>query len=313
MEKGLQEESAFREERRHVAFSFLNLSTDSNNYNLFVIVPVAGKEIAVFKKPKYFNWGKTLIEIDIKGTSEDYAPCYPAKHYVINPSACTEKFIPETSWIELRVNRGGKSTFAYLDYKDCDIIPLEEADISEETLYNTAYVNLSERAINNKIKLLAPNILIPIKGYFPYYIDVVVESVIKSIRKVVVVLTKEASVCEQILVPTLVNQLEYKETIRANGHLTVLCSKADNLEEAERMTFETIFNGVEERGSNKTRRGRVRKRRTATRGLTNSEEENGPKKKEKEKKEVKKTPPRKGKLRRKFTPTRELEPLEPEE
>lgn len=295
----------FSKERRHAAYGFLNQGTNPNEYDLFVLVLLEEGKTAVFKEEQHFLSGETSIEIDIVNAENGQTAGNAAKHYLLQPAKNNSVFDPEFCYIEIKVNQEGAPIVADFHYKDCDNAVLAEMEVEEEIVYNTAYVHLAQLEESlGQPAILAPRIIVPVKGQLPSLMEEVTEG--DNILKTVIILNKDEATGKEVLIPEAINQLEYPEIAEANGHFTVMVLQAKNAQEALELLMNAVQGKLTEAQENKTRKARVRKRRTATRYQGDSNQDQG--KQDKDKKDVKKVPPRKGKVRKKYTHTRELGP-----
>lgn len=294
-------------EIKNVGFGYLNQRTETNEYDCFILVPLEVGKTAVFNPPVHALSGETIIDIDIVDADDGQQAAFAKHYYHLKPGLQNPMFNPEFCHIEIKVNLDlNQSNSAFIQYKDADDTDLG-SDMEPDLVYNVAYVYLkvTESVIGAPI-LLSPKILLATKGYALSQIEQIVESTGESIRKTAFLLIKDSSAPTEIKAPAVINQWTYQEMPNIEGHFTAVALKADNAIEGATMLKNEINGTNDPIYLNKTRKGRVRKRRTATRNLAQNDQK---KAEETEKKKEAKPPIRKGKVRKKYTRTRELDPV----
>ena len=301
---------ASQQKQLNAAYGYLNRATSLNKFEFFILIPLEEGKTALFGPEKYIA-GLTLLNIEIVEDKENEEVEYAFKHITLNPLDVDSNFDPEHSFIRVVVSIGSEVTVSEFRYKDAGTGVLETEDIKSGVYYNTPYVHMAEWKNEEGKIMLGPKVLIPVDGFKPSHAELVAESVEENMYKSVVVLTPDETTETGVKILESVNELEYLANEVSEGHYTAVALKAQGNEEAEFLLTSAILDDLDEVQETKTRKGRVRKRRTATRGQ-GDQNDNGDKKADK--KDTKTVPARKGKVRKKYTRTRDLEPVtKPEE
>ena len=296
-----------QQKRPGAAYGFLNEGASPEEFELFIMIPLREGKTAQFKTEKYIS-GLTLLNVELEADSDYKGEAYLPKHFTLKPAAVDSLFDPETSLIRIVVSNGAEVTVSEFSYKDAGTTRIEYTEVIDGVYYNTPYIHMAELKNDEGKLILAPKVLMPVNGFFPSHTEEVAESVENNIYKSVLVLTPDESIERKVIVPESVNEIQYPSIDKnEEGYFSTITLKAQNHEEAKVLLNRAILDDLEEAQENKTRKGRVRKRRTATRGESEEQKDNGSK--SNEKKETPNKPPRKGKVRKKYTRTRDLEPI----